>query len=180
GAALRRTIIGRSMIFNMTSIALTLEGERGPLGPRGPMAATRYEVPSPTSVKTKFSGWLRHEKSVDLPLQSTQHDGADGLDRQDAEHGGHRHQVVRDETTSVVARDASSERAFLTDCSAGRDGPDRFDPSIADPVDLIDHVAHHAAVVRNDVDHVTDGRPLATRREVHDAVLLGQVRDGRV
>src|SRR5262249_13814548 len=67
-----------------------------------------------------------------------------------------------------------------TDRSAGRHRPDGFDPSITDTVDLVDHVAHHAAVVWNDVHHVTDDRSLATGREVHDTVLLGQVRDGRL
>src|SRR5438034_195330 len=66
----------------------------------------------------------------------------------------------------IVVRAAVAARAqpgpALLASSGGR-RPDRFDPSGADTVELVVYVAHHAAVIPNDVHDVTGGRPLASR-----------------
>ena len=46
----------------------------------------------------------------------------------------------------------------------------------ADPVDLVHHVADHAAMVGDDVDHVADARPLTAARQIDDRVLFRQAR----
>src|SRR5204863_5966445 len=58
--------------------------------------------------------------------------------------------------------------------------PHGLDLAVAHAVDLVDHVAHHAAVVRYHRHDLADLRPRAAPGEIHHAVLLGQVHDRRL
>src|SRR5215510_13629206 len=70
--------------------------------------------------------------------------------------------------------------APLADEAAGGDGPDYFHLPAADAVQLVHHVADHAAVIRHHVHDLAAPGPLCARREIHDAVLLGKIRDHRL
>src|SRR5919198_4270437 len=59
--------------------------------------------------------------------------------------------------------------------AARRHRPHGLDRAVAHAVDLVDHVAHHAAVVGHDLHGLADLGPCATCREVDHAVLLGEV-----
>src|SRR5687767_7999647 len=66
---------------------------------------------------------------------------------------------------------------MLSHRSARGHGPHALAGGAAPAIDLVDHVADDAAVVRHNLDDVADGRTAAACREIYHAVLLGDACD---
>src|SRR5688500_8679317 len=56
--------------------------------------------------------------------------------------------------------------------------PDGLDARPTHAVHLVHHVAHHAAVIGDDLDDVADGGTRPAAGEVDDAMFLGKAGDG--
>ena len=72
----------------------------------------------------------------------------------------------RDRGRHYARRETSKGQRTLPRAATGQDDLDR---PVADAVDLVDHVGHHAAMVRDDVDDLPDLRPLLQAREIDRA-----------
>src|SRR5262247_2950895 len=68
----------------------------------------------------------------------------------------------------------------LANAAARGDGPDHLHRAAPDAVELVHHVAHHAAVVRYHVHNVAYLWSLGAGGEIHDAVLLGEIGHHRL
>src|SRR5215471_20391888 len=81
---------------------------------------------------------------------------------------------------SASASTTRSAPRVVTTAAARGNGPDHLHRAAADAVELIHHVAHHAAVIRHHVHDVAHLRPLGTCGEIHDAVLLREIGHHRL
>ncbi len=61
------------------------------------------------------------------------------------------------------------------DAASRRDGPDDLDDTVANAIDLVDHVGHRAAVVRDDGYYLANLGACLRFRQVDDPVFLGEV-----